>query len=56
MKHECGLCLRDNSICKCGKSFFELLFGQIDDCMFYVDYHDGLQKKDIKILKKAVNK
>jgi hypothetical protein len=24
--------------------------------MFYVDYHDGLQKKDIKILKKAVNK
>jgi len=39
MKHECGLCLRDNSVCAIGKSFWELLRGKVVDCSIYEDYH-----------------
>jgi hypothetical protein len=45
MKHECGLCLRDNKTCKIGKSFFDLLLGKTKDCMIYSDYHRGLEKQ-----------
>jgi hypothetical protein len=45
MKHECGLCLRDNSVCAIGKSFWELLRGKVVDCSIYEDYHKGLIKE-----------
>jgi hypothetical protein len=51
MEHECGLCLRDNSSCMIGKSFWELLFGKVKDCSIYEDYNKGL-KKQRKIKKK----
>jgi hypothetical protein len=57
MKHECGLCLRDNKICKTGYSFFQLLIGvnKIKECMIYDDYHKGLEKQK-KIKDKNKNK
>jgi hypothetical protein len=45
MKHECGLCLRDNNSCMIGKSFLELLFGKVKDCSIYEDYRKGLLKE-----------
>lgn len=51
MKHECGLCLRDNKVCQLGKSFKELLLGKVKDCMLYDDYNKGLQKQK-KVKKK----
>jgi hypothetical protein len=47
MKHECGLCLRDNSVCAIGKSFWELLRGKVEDCSIYEDYHKGLEKEKL---------
>jgi hypothetical protein len=52
MEHECGLCLRDNSSCMIGKSFWELLFGKVKDCSIYEDYHKGLVKEKIKKINK----
>ncbi len=50
LKHECGLCLGDNIICKSNKSFWELLKGKVEDCIIYEDYHKGLIKqKKVKL-------
>jgi hypothetical protein len=48
MKHECGLCLRDNKICKIRNSFFDILFGRVTDCYLFNDYHKGLLKEKVK--------
>ena len=46
LKHECGLCLRDNKLCGNGNSFFELLLGKnVKECMRYADYHKGLERQ-----------
>lgn len=52
MKHECGLCLRDNKVCKVGKSFWELLRGKVKDCSIYEDYNKGLVKEKIRKINK----
>ena len=52
MKHECGLCLRDNlkQGCQIKKSYWQIMLGKVNDCMIYHDYRTGLeQKKDKEI-------
>jgi hypothetical protein len=52
MKHECGLCLRDNKVCKDGKSFWQIALGKVKDCMIYEDYTQKLMKEQIRMLNK----
>jgi hypothetical protein len=56
MKHECGLCLRDNTTCDNGNSFLDLLLGKkTDDCIRYSEYHLGLMnKKQLEELKQKI--
>lgn len=50
MRHECGLCLRDNMSCQIRKSFWQIVFGEVDDCSIYDDYHKGLMKHNLKVI------
>jgi len=52
MKHECGLCLRDNKHCIILKSFGELLFGKVKDCSIYDKYHKEILEEKLKKVKK----
>jgi hypothetical protein len=53
MKHECGLCLRDNVRCKTGKSFIQLLLGKVSDCIIFSDYKGETLTKKQKRQKKV---
>jgi hypothetical protein len=48
MEHECSICLRDNKICKCGKSIWDIVRGKVNDCSIYEDYLYGLRKEKVK--------